>query len=726
MGKRISKLWNILLVLFLLNPNTALADHVPTQTPYDISIACDSSNGDVTVTWQESDGFESSKPERYAIGFDVNENGTADAYAVANSTGWETALSYKTYVFTASYRELIFGNTQGTFNAKVRADNDTDASYSEWTSTVGVACDYGGTTTTSSTTTTTTTLPPTVPNDATNVSVNYQGKDVYFSWEYTEGNTLAKEFHINYSYDNSIWDRVIITDTTDRTYTLDYTNIQTGTFYWTFSVCGDIENGESCTDSDSNNFETYQYVAPTTTLAPVVEEVYVEPEPLPPPPEEIIVDIVVEGVDKTYTQADVNDGTIERDQERADNESKFGCFMTNAQIERGDCIVIIEEEYYEEEFDTEEEFSTNADMVLELEKEFNDEEYIELTKEELVETEKQIELEENIEFFEFESEDDAKEFIKTIIELEELNFEEEFAIEEEIFEIEIIELEDDFIIFEEEIKDEKEINEIFEEDVSDDIKEDFIEGEIFDDEIEQEREVEQVIELTEEQIQEEVKELEEAVEKIIQLDIPEVTEEEIEDFTEEELVEYEEAKEEAIQEFVEELETEEVVEILEEVNDVGLENIAEVSKEIIEVVAQVVEEVIQIANEEELTEEQVQVVGQVLGFEEETAKEDVQIIAESEDASVEQAVDEFVERAVEFAKTDSDQEYTLADAIVEIQVEEFIANPISAIVEIDLTNIKLSDIGSDMTEDSKQKAQEVVVPTVILRIASLAFFKRTL
>ena len=279
------------LALFLLIPIPAFADHVPTQTPYDISIACDSSNGDITVTWQESDGFESSPPERYAIGFDVNKNGTADAYAVANSTGWETALSYKSYVFSASYRESIFGNTQGTFNAKVRADNDTDASYSEWTSSVGVACDYGGTTTTS---TTTTTLPPAVPDDATNVSVNYQGKDVYFAWEYTDGNTLVNEFHINYSYDNSIWDRVIITDTTARTYTLDYTNIQTGTFYWTFSVCGDIENGESCTDSDSNNFETYQYVAPTTT-------VYVAPPPPPPTPEEIIVDVKVEGVDKTYT-----------------------------------------------------------------------------------------------------------------------------------------------------------------------------------------------------------------------------------------------------------------------------------------------------------------------------------------------------------------------------------------------------------------------------------------
>ena len=694
MGKRISKLWNILLVLFLLNPNTALADHVPTQTPYDISIACDSSNGDVTVTWQESDGFESSKPERYAIGFDVNENGTADAYAVANSTGWETALSYKTYVFTASYRELIFGNTQGTFNAKVRADNDTDASYSEWTSTVGVACDYGGTTTTSSTTTTT--LPPSVPNDATNVSVNYQGKDVYFSWEYTEGNTLAKEFHINYSYDNSIWDRVIITDTTDRTYTLDYTNIQTGTFYWTFSVCGDIENGESCTDSDSNNFETYQYVAPTTTLAPVVEEVYVEPEPLPPPPEEIIVDIVVEGVDKTYTQADVNDGTIERDQERADNESKFGCFMTDAQIERGDCDIPEEEPEQEviivvdeEEPDTEEELPKDDNVVSDVVDKDEDKD-IEPIKED--------------------------EFIKEEIEIDIEQIEEEFQIE-----LEIIEL-PEIIINEEEIIDE-EIEDESTEIIFEDSKEDITTTTLPTVETKEERVVEKVVELTEEEILVEVAELEEIIEEIVVLDIPEVTEEEIEDFTEEELVEYEEAKEEAIEQFVEQLETEEVVEILEEVNDVGLENIAEVSDEVIEVVAQVVEEVIQIANEEELTEEQVEVVSEILGFKD---TEDVQLIAESEDDNIEQAVDEFVQRAVEFAKTGSDQEFSLADAVVEVQIEEFIADPIGAIIDIEFEEIKFSEIGSDLTTDQKEKAQEVIVPTVLLRVASLAFFRKTL
>ena len=162
-------------------------------------------------------------------------------------------IVFKSYVFTASYRETIFGTTADTFYAKVRADNDTDASYSEWTGIVSIDCDYGSTPTTTTTTSTTTT---------------------------------------------------------------------------------------------------------TTTVPPKPEpepEPYVEPEPLPPPPEEIIVDVKVEGVDKTYTQADVNDGTIERDQERIDNESEFGCFMTNAQIERGDCLIIIEEvEVFEDDIIEEE------------------------------------------------------------------------------------------------------------------------------------------------------------------------------------------------------------------------------------------------------------------------------------------------------------------------------------------------------------------------------------
>ena len=606
-----------------------MANHVPTQTPYDISIACDSdgdtTKGDITVTWQESDGFEDSPPERYAIAFS-NDNFVETNYAVANSTGWEEALSYKSYVFTASYRENIFGTTTDTFYAKVRADNDTDASYSEWTSVVSIDCDYGSTTTT----TTTTTIPPAVPDNATNVSVNYQGKDVYFAWEYTDGNTLVNEFHINYSYDNATWDRVVITDTSARTYTLDYTNIQTGTFYWTFSVCGDIENGESCTDSDSNNFETTQYVAPTTTLPSEPEpepEPYVEPEPLPPPPEEIIVDVKVEGVDKTYTQADVNDGTVERDQERIDNEKEYGCFMTNAQIERGDCDILEEEvvEKKEEEViikedekeqpDTKEIISDDDVVVPEVVVEDKDEDFFDEPKEEVIEDELDQEIpgDDDIREEGVQDKDDKDQDNK-----------------------------------EEEIKEEEEIEET---------KEIILEPEEEPEKFEQE---------TVQDLVKNIKEVE-----------------------------------------VEDLETEQVIEVLTEVADVGVENLTEVSEDVLKVVSQVVEQSIQKA--EELTEEQVEVVATVLNLED---KNDVKVIAEAvkNDEAVAEAVEEYVERAV---KNKDVENYTLADVVTEIQTEQFLADPIGAFTDINIQEIDLGAIGNDMTNDQKEKAQEVVVPVII-------------
>ena len=652
-------------MLFLIVPVPVFADHVPTQTPYGISIACDSdgdtTKGNITVTWQESDGFESSPPERYAIAFS-NDNFVESNYAVASSPGWETALSYKSYVFTASYRENVFGTTADTFYAKVRSDNDTDQSYSEWTSIVSIDCDYGSTTTT--------TIPPAVPDDATNVSVNYQGKDVYFAWEYTDGNTLVHEFHINYSYDNSIWDRVIITDTTARTYTLDYTNIQTGTFYWEFSVCGDIENGESCTDSDSNNFETYQYVAPTTT-------VYVEPPPPPPPPpptpEEIIVDVKVEGVDKTYTQADVNDGTIERDQERVDNENEYGCFMTDAQIERGDCDIpesleevkdddIVEEDIIiveDEPKDTEKELLDNDVVVPDVVIEDEDKE---LTDEEVIKK-------------------DIQEAIDTI--------EETIVIEEIVIDIP----EDIVIIIEEEI-DEETISINKEQDINEQEIQPIVEGTIPKELVEVPVETEAVEELTEEEIQEEISQIEDIV------NIP---------FVEEELTkeEYEEAKQEAIQEYVQDLTEEEVVEVLEEVNDIGVQNLAQATEEIQEVVQAVVEEAI--ADVQVLTEEQVETVAKVLNLDK---AEDVAIVAEAvkNNEAVAEAVEVYVAKAVENKDV---EDYTLADVVTEVQTEQFLADPIGSFIDIQVQDIDLTSLGNDMTDDQKEKAQEVVVPVII-------------
>ena len=172
---------------------------------------------------------------------------------------------------------------------------------------------------------------------------------------------------------------------------------------------------------------------------------------------------------------------------------------------------------------------------------------------------------------------------------------------------------------------------------------------------------------------------------------------------------------------MQELDTEEVVEVLEEVNDIGVQNLEQATEEIQEVVQAVVEEAIE--EIEELTEEQVEVVADVLQVE----KEDVEIIAEAvkEDEVVAEAVEEYVERAVENADVEN---YTLADGVTEVQFETFIENPIETFVDINFEDITLSSIGDDMTTDQKEKAQEVVVPVILTRIASMAafIFRKTL
>ena len=536
----------ITLVLSLLIPGVVLADHVPTQTPYDISIACDAdgdtTKGDITVTWQESDGFESSPPERYAIAFS-NDNFVESNYAVANSTGWETALSYKSYVFTASYRENVFGTTADTFYAKVRADNDTDASYSEWTGIVSIDCDYGSTPTTTTSTTTTTT-------------------------------------------------------------------------------------------------------STTTTTTTVPKPPPPPPPPPPPTPEEIKVDIKVEGVDKEYTQADVNDGTIERDQERVDNEKEYGCFMTNAQIERGDCDIPkpIEEDIKDDIIKEEvivEEIKEDVEVIIPK----DDVDVLDPPKEEIFK-------------------DEVVEFKEPPIEFEIIEFDMEDIAPEIVVEVPVL-VED---VEDEPIK--EDIPEVLEEDTPDTTLPPV--------EIKPER---KDIVLTEEEVAVEVAEVVEIIEDIV----------------------------------VEEATVEEVVEILEEVNDIGVQNLSSVTEETQEVIQEVVEEAI--ADVAELTEEQVEVVAEVL----QVATEDVAIIAESvkDDEVIAEAVEEYVERAVENADVEN---YTLADVVTEVQFETFIDNPIQTFIDIDIQEINFSDIGDDMTNDQKEKAQEVVVPVILTRIATMAAF----
>ena len=99
----------------------------------------------------------------------------------------------------------------------------------------------------------------------------------------------------------------------------------------------------------------------------------------------------------------------------------------------------------------------------------------------------------------------------------------------------------------------------------------------------------------------------------------------------------------------------------------------------------------------------------MLGF---TEVEDVEIIAEAveSDEVVAEAVAVFVEKAVENKDV---EDYTLADVVVEVKVDEFLDNPIGAIVEIDLTDFNVSELGQDMTNDQREKSKEVVVPVII-------------
>jgi len=216
----------------------------------------------------------------------------------------------------------------------------------------------------------------------------------------------------------------------------------------------------------------------------------------------------------------------------------------------------------------------------------------------------------------------------------------------------------------------------------------------------------------------------EIVEEVIELDIPEdiivieVEEDDIVDVVEieevvEEVFEVEEIVEDIV---VEEATTEEVVEVLEEVNDVGVQNLEKATEEVQEIVQAVVEEAIE--NVEELSEEQVEVVAEVLQVE----TEDVAIVAEAikSDEVVAEAVEEYVERAVENADV---EDYTLADVVTEVQYEAFLENPIEVLVDFDnITEINLTNISDDMTQDQKEKAQEVVVPVILTRIASMAAF----
>ena len=446
------------------------------------------------------------------------------------------------------------------------------------------------------------------------------------------------------------------------------------TLYWQYVEITVTTTSSTTTSSTTTSTTTTSTTTTTTTLPP--KPIVYEPPPPPPPPEPTTVIVILDnGEEAEYEEYEVEDGTVDRDNERKKNYDLYGVELTDAQIERGDLELY---DTQKEDLEQVTEELPNDDFIYDdLEDEYVEEEYIELTKEEILELEKQVEIElkeleeesiilvdsaEIIEDLKLEGED-LQDFIDTIQELEEIDFEEEFAIEDEEFVLEEIITEDIIIIDDKEIK---------EEDI-------FIEAE----------EESQVVELADEDIS-----TEEQIKEEIAVEVAEV--------------------EEIIQDIIiEEVTTEEVIEVIQEVNDIGVQNLEFATEEVQEIVQAVVVEAIQTV--EELTEEQVEVVAEILQVE---STEDVQVYAAAAESekSVEVAIEEYVERSIANADVEN---YNIADVVSEVNVELFLESPIDAIINVDLSGIELSNIGADMADTQKEKAQEVFAPVVLTQIVAI-------
>jgi hypothetical protein len=135
-----------------------------------------------------------------------------------------------------------------------------------------------------------------------------------------------------------------------------------------------------------------------------------------------------------------------------------------------------------------------------------------------------------------------------------------------------------------------------------------------------------------------------------------------------------------------------------------------------------------------LTSEQMAVVGQSLialapEAKVELAKDlgvktdEITILAEAaqDNPAVAAAIVTFAEKAKENA--DAPMPYTIADAITEAAAELFLEDPLAVFAAVDLEELSdPSQWGKDMTDDQREKAQEVIVPVILVSnvVASVA------
>ena len=95
--------------------------------------------------------------------------------------------------------------------------------------------------------------------------------------------------------------------------------------------------------------------------------------------------------------------------------------------------------------------------------------------------------------------------------------------------------------------------------------------------------------------------------------------------------------------------------------------------------------------------------------------EEVSLIAEiaKDNPSVATAVVQFAEMSSE--NENAPMPYTLADAVTELQTEAFLSDPLGVLTDIDFDKVfSPSEWGKDMTDDQREKAQEVIIPVILV------------
>jgi hypothetical protein len=113
----------------------------------------------------------------------------------------------------------------------------------------------------------------------------------------------------------------------------------------------------------------------------------------------------------------------------------------------------------------------------------------------------------------------------------------------------------------------------------------------------------------------------------------------------------------------------------------------------------------------QLTDSQKEIVADSLGIK----AEEIVLIAElaQSNPTVAKALESFAEKAAE--NQDAPMPYTLADAITEENTEALLSDPIGVLTNIDLEKVlNPSEWGKDMTDDQREKVQEVVIPVILV------------